>query len=117
MGLVLWIDHNTFSNGLIERVFKKNTLPFYTLPSVEDFSYLVDDLKPVLIVLDGDTFDQNPQAFLDQYEKSSHMQALPFIVLDPKRDFSFLKNKIGELQKPLDAFMLPQILSQILSSN
>ena len=117
MGLVLWIDHNTFSNGLIERVFKKKTLPFYTLSSVEDFSYLVDDLNPVLIVLDGDTFDQNSQAFLDQYEKSSHMQALPFIVLDPKCDFSFLRNKIGELQKPLDPFMLPQILSQILSSN
>ena len=117
MGLVLWIDHNTFSNGLIERVFKKISLPFYTLPSVEDFSYLVDDLKPVLIVLDADTFSQNSQAFLDQYEKSSYMQALPFIVLDPKSDFSFLKNKIGELKKPIDPFTLPQILSQILSSN
>ncbi len=117
MGLVLWIDHNTFSNGLIERVFKKISLPFYTLSSVEDFSYLVDDLKPVLIVLDADTFLQNSQAFLDQYEKSSHMQGLPFIVLDPKGDFSFLKKKIGDLKKPIDPFMLPQILSQILSSN
>lgn len=117
MGLVLWIDHNIFSTSLIERVFKKRSLPFYSINSVEDFSYLVDDLHPELIVLDGETFSKNADVFLKQYENSPKMQSLPFILLEPKSDFSFLKNKIGELKKPLEPFDLPDTLKKIVSAN
>lgn len=117
MGLILWIDHNTFATSLIERVFKKRDFPFYSINSVDDFSYLVDDLHPVLIVLDEETFSKNAEVFLKQYENSPKMQALPFILLDPKSDFSFLKNKIGELRKPLEPFELPEVLKKMLSVN
>lgn len=117
MGLVLWIDHNTFATNLIERVFKKRSLPFYTINSVDDFSYLVDDLNPALIVLDGETFSKNSEVFLKQYENSPKMQALPFILLEPKSDFSFLKHKIGELKKPLEPFELPEMLMKIVSTH
>ncbi len=115
MGLVLWIDQNKFATSLIEKVFKTKSLPFYTTNGVEDFSYLVDDLNPALIVLDGETFSQNSQAFLKQYESSKKMQALPFILLEPLSDFSFLKHKIGELKKPLKPFELPEILAKMIS--
>ena len=115
MGLVLWIDHNTFATSLIERVFKKRSLPFYTINSVEDFSYLVDDLNPAIIVLDGETFSKNQQVFLNQYEKSSKMQSLPFILLEPGNDLGFLKNKIGELKKPLEPFEMPEILMKMVT--
>ncbi len=117
MGLVLWIDHNTFATSLIEKVFKKRSLPFYTINSVEDFSYLVDDLNPSLIVLDGETFSKNREVFLEQYINSAKMQNLPFILLDPQSDFSFLKNKIGEIRKPLEPFDLPEVLRKIVSAN
>ena len=117
MGLILWIDQNTFATSLIEKVFKRKQLPFYTLPGVEDFSYLVDDLSPVLIVLDGETFIQNPEAFLKQYEASQKMQEIPFILLEPKGEMGFIKKKIGELKKPIDPFELPEILAKFFTAN
>jgi len=117
MGLIFWIDQNTFATSLIERVFKKKQLPFYTLPSVEDFSYLVDDLGPVLIVLDGETYQKNPDAFLKQYEASPKMQEIPFILLEPKGDMGFIKKKIGELKKPVEPFELPEVLAKIFTAN
>lgn len=117
MGLILWIDQNTFATSLIERVFKKKQLPFYTIESVEDFSYLVDDLNPVAIVLDGATFHKNPEGFLKQYQNSLKMQSLPFILLDFEGDSTFIQNKIGELKKPLEPFELPGVLSKILKYN
>ena len=117
MGLILWIDHNTFATSLIEKVFKKRSLPFYTINSVDDFSYLVDDLNPAVIVLDGETFAKNSPVFLKQYENSTKMQSLPFILLEPKSDFGFLKHRIGELKKPLEPFELPELLMKIVSAN
>lgn len=117
MGLVLWIDHNMFTTSLVEKVFKKRSLPFYSISSVEDFSYLVDDINPSLIVLDGETFSKNPEVFLSQYKNSLKMQSLPFILLEPKSDFNFLKNVIGELKKPLEPFELPEILEKMASAN
>jgi chemotaxis response regulator CheB len=115
MGLVLWIDHNTFATSLIERAFKKKSLPFYTLTSVDDFAYLVEDLNPALIVLDGETYDMNAAAFLKQYEGSEKMQKLPFVLLEPKSDFGFIKKKLGELKKPLEPFKLPDQLTAMIS--
>lgn len=117
MGLVLWIDQNTFATSLIERVFKKKGLAFYTLSTVNDFSYLVDDLSPALIVLDGETFSKNPEAFVQQYEASSKMQSIPFVLLEPGSDLAFIKNKLGELKKPLEAFEMPQTLEKFFSGH
>ena len=114
MGLILWIDQNTFATTLIERVYKRNNEPFYTLPSVEGFSYLVDDLNPVLIVLERDTYAKNPKAFKDQYLASEKMQATPFIILGSREEFGFIKNILGEIQKPLDPFNLPRVLKTML---
>ncbi len=117
MGLVLWIDQNTFATSLIERVFKKRSLPFYTIDSVKDFSYLVDDLHPQVIVLDGETYARDPQTFQDQYSASLKMQGIPFLLLDPKEDMGFVKNKLGELKKPLEPFELPEMIAKFLSAN
>lgn len=117
MGLVLWIDQNKFATSLIERVFKKKALPFYTIDSVKDFAYLVEDLNPAVIVLDGETFNQNPEAFKLQYASSPKMQGLPFILLEPQGDLDFVKNKIGELKRPLEPFEMPDLILKIFGTN
>lgn len=117
MGLVLWIDQNSFATTLIEKVFKKKSLPFYTLNRVDDFAYLIDDLNPALIVLDAETYLANSPVFLKQYENSPKMQSLPFIILEAKGDLSFIKNKIGELKKPIEPFELPELLAKMVSAN
>ena len=117
MGLVLWIDQNTFATSLFERVFKKKGLPFYTLTSVDDFSYLVDDLHPALIVLDYETYIKNPDALKRQYSESAKMKSIPFILIEPKEQLEFLENKIGEIKRPIEAFELPEMLNKFLSSH
>lgn len=117
MGLVLWIDQNTFSTSLVERVFKKKGLGFYSLSQVHDFSYLVDDLKPAVIVLDGSTFQKHADSFLEQFNKSATMQVTPFIFLDPQGDLSFIKTQIGMIPKPFDPFSIPALIEQFQKVN
>lgn len=117
MGLILWIDQNTFATGLLEKVFKKKELPFYTLPSAENFSYLVDDLKPVMIILDGKTAATHSEAFKQQYESSENMQNLPFVLVEAGEELGFIKNVVGQIQRPFDPFQIPDLLGKFLKLN
>lgn len=117
MGLILWIDQNTFATALLEKVFKKKELPFYTLPSAENFSYLVDDLKPVMIILDGKTAVGHLNAFKKQYESSENMQKLPFVLIEAGEELNFIQNVTGQIQRPFDPFKIPEILGNFLKLN
>ncbi|MGE3609861.1 MAG: hypothetical protein AB7I27_09780 [Bacteriovoracaceae bacterium] len=114
MGLVLWIDQNTFASNLVERVFKKKDLPFYTISQVNDFLYLVKDLNPEVLVLDASTALSSLDAFRSQYLL---MEKIPLIVLDPKDGLDFLENKIGEIKRPFDPFEIPGQISNLLKNN
>ncbi len=113
MSLVLWIDQNSFSTNLVERVFKKKGLPFYSLSKASELSYLVEDLRPSLIVLDGETARASLDEFLEEFNQSAYLQQIPFILINDFPELSSLK-KIGELRKPLDPFKVPDQIQQIL---
>jgi DNA-binding NtrC family response regulator len=117
VGLVLWIDSNTFATGLLEKVFKRQGLPFYTLESAADFSYLVEDLKPELLVLDAKTGLDHLDALKNQFEKSEMMRSLPVIFVDPLPGLDFIENKIGQISRPFDPFKIPETLQNICKSN
>lgn len=115
MGLVLWIDQNTFATSLLERVFKKKNLPFYTLDSAQDFIYLVEDISPKLIVLDVKTANTHLEAFKKQYEGSALIQNLPFVLVDG--EIPGIKNVIGTINRPFDPFSIPEKLQELFSVN
>lgn len=117
MGLVLWIDENTFATSLIEKVFKKKGLPFYSLSQVNDFSYLIDDLGPSLIVLDAKTAVGSLDTFMSQFNSSQKLQKLPFVLIDKTPELSFIKNVAGEIQRPFDPFNIPEMLLKITESH
>jgi hypothetical protein len=114
MGLILWIDGNTFASSLIEKVFKKKGLPFYTLAKVDDFAYLIDDLRPVAIVLDAQTAIKHLDVFQKQYEASESLKKTAFIIIDNQPGLDFIQNRIGEIKKPLDPFGVPTVISKML---
>jgi DNA-binding NtrC family response regulator len=114
--MILWIDKNSFATSLLEKVFKKAEKELYIVSSVDDFSYLVDDLKPQVIVLDEATFLDNEPAFLKQYETSLLMQRIPFIFVDEKQGMSFTVNKIGNIKRPFDPFSIPEQIEMILKT-
>ena len=115
MGLILWIDQNTFATSLLEKVFKKKNLQFYTISSAEDFTYLVEDISPKLIVLDIKTAQTHLEAFKKQYEASEAIQKLPFIFVDG--EIEGIKNVIGTINRPFDPFEIPEKIQQLLSAN
>lgn len=117
MGLVLWIDSNTFATGLLEKVFKRLGFPFYTLENAGDFLYLVEDLKPELLVLDSKTVLDQFDAFKAQYEKSELLQNLPKVIIDPKPELDFINKKIGQITRPFDPFKIPETLQNLYKSN
>lgn len=118
MGLILWIDQNTFATGLLEKVFKKKDLPFYTIPSAENFAYLVEDLLPVMIILDGKTAHDHLDALRLQYDQCLAMQKLPFVLVDAEEvELSFIKNIAGEIKRPFDPFEIPERLEKMLKLN
>ena len=114
MGLVLWIDANTFATELLEKIFKKKALPFYTIPNVQDFVYIVEDLRPEVIVLDTKTAIENLEAFKGQYSSIKH---LPFILVDHNNELPFIEKVRGEFKRPFDPFQVPQMINQILQPN
>jgi len=116
MGLILWIDANTFATSLLDKVFKTQGGAFYSLGSVDDFSYIVEDLKPVAIVLDYSTFKKNADRFYQQLESSELMKVTPFILLDDPEKELKLNNIIGYLKRPFDPFEIPAEIQKIIST-
>jgi hypothetical protein len=114
MGLVLWIDRNELAMGLIEKVFKGKGLQFYGLKNALDFAYLIEDLRPSLIVLESATVLSNLVEFRNQYEQTQEFLGAPIIIVGQKNELAFLNNVVAELQLPIDPFKLPDTLNQYL---
>jgi DNA-binding NtrC family response regulator len=110
--LILWVDKNTFATTLLEDIFKKRNISFYTINSVENFSYLVEDLKPSLMVLDSQTALENLEKLKLQYDSSEALRNLPVLVIDDQGHLDFIHNKRGTLGRPFDPFKIPDILLQ-----
>lgn len=108
MGLVLWIDRNTFATNLLTKVFKQKNIPFYVLGNTKDFAYLVDDLKPQYIVIDEETAALGLEDFKEQYQNSELMQKTPFIALGSFKDLDFIAQKHGTLPRTFDPFSIPE---------
>jgi hypothetical protein len=113
VGLILWIDQNELATELIARVFKGKNKPFYTLNSAADFSYLIRDLNPELIVLDGETCVKSLSALRQQYEQTQGFYEKPVVLLGPRPELDFIKNLKGTLLRPIDPFELPELLSKM----
>lgn len=111
MKLVFWIDQNTFASKLLEKVFKKQDIGFYTLDSAKDFSYLVSDLRPSLIVLDEETALSALDDLKKQFRENPEMQSLPYIIIGSTGEFPFL-NVVGTIERPFDPYKIPDLLKK-----
>jgi DNA-binding NtrC family response regulator len=110
--MIFWIDQNNFTNQLLEKVFKKAELPLYTLTSVRDFSYLVSDLRPAVIVIDFSTYELDTQAFVKQLESNPDIKKTSFIIIGDGQISGI--NIVGRLTRPFDPFEIPKKITEIL---
>lgn len=114
MGLILWIDKNSFSASLIAKVFKSRGLEFYHLSDARDFAYLVEDLKPALIVIDAQTATDDLAALERQYQENSAVQNSSYVVIGEWEKLGFIQKKVGQLPRVLEPFEVPDALNRFL---
>ncbi len=105
---VFWIDKNKFLTGMVEEFAKKFAIRLYTLNSLDDSSYLLDDLNPDVIVIDGETFEQSSAELKAMFQDK--IKDRKIITSGKLLDIK----SIGHLSKPLDvAFAFATIASFI----
>lgn len=114
MGLVLWIDQNTFATTLLEKVFKKRDLNFYTIKNATDFVYLVEDLRPSVLVLDVETALADVEKLRTQYQASVALRELPVIYVGGRVELDFIQDIRGVITRPFDPFKIPEMIKNIL---
>jgi hypothetical protein len=117
VGLVFWIDQNTFATDLLAKIFSRKNIPFYTLESAEDFAFLIEDLKPEVLVLDHATAIASLDRLKAQYGESERLYHLPVILIGGGAQLEFITNRLGEFNRSLDPFSVPEIISKMISSH
>lgn len=113
MGLVFWIDENTFATSLIGKALKSQGVDFYTINSADDFAYLISDLKPQIIVIDATTALKTLDVFTRQYLETDKFFGAKVVILGNKSEFTFIDNIKSELARPIDPFSLKDYFSKI----
>ena len=114
MGLVLWIDKNEFSTSALEKIFEKKGLEIYTINSAQDIQYLIEDLKPQVIVMDVATYLEAEDRVNMFMAASEVMQSTPWISTGT-RELHFPGAQMkGHIQKPLNVMIVAQEIQKIL---
>lgn len=113
--MIFWIDHNNFSNKLLEKVFKKAQISFYTIETVSNFAYLINDLKPQVIVLDFQTFEKDKHLFQEQIFHNPCLQSTPFIIIGNGEVPNI--SIIGRISRPFDPFDIPDKIRDFLKGH
>lgn len=112
MGLIFWIDENTFASSLIGKTFKSQGVDFYTIDGVNDFAYLISDLKPQIMVIDASTAQKGLEDLKRQYQETAQFYGAKIVVIGDKTVLSFME--IGsELLRPIDPFSLKEFFAKI----
>lgn len=117
VGLILWIDENKFVTDLLEKVFKKKNISFYSLNNAKDFLYIVSDLRPSMIVIDSETALKHKTELKLQLDQSDLLRSLPWVILGESSELSFLPNRSGEIKRPFDPFLIPELIEKIVKSH
>lgn len=101
----------------MEIVFRKKNLPFYSFKDLTNLTYLLEDLKPSIIVLDAATALAQEEELRRVYADTKKFNGVPVALMNHKEGLEFIENPIGEIPKPLEPFGLPDLLQKFLSQN
>jgi hypothetical protein len=117
MKLILWIDEKELNLKLFDKIFQNQGHKFYGLNSVLDFSYLIKDLSPSVIVIDSKTVIKNLDRFTAQFVETNEFEGVPLVVIDHVPELNFLGSRYLNLTTPLNPFELPSKIEAYLKSS
>lgn len=100
---VFFIEGEKFLRDMLELIFKDRGLSIYTIESAADCVYLIDDLKPDLIVADLNTLIPNITPFFSALDEKG--LSIPILALGHASTWDELKEFqsrfVGFEHKPL----------------
>lgn len=100
---VFLIDSNPMITDWLERQAKARSERFYSMSSLLDAPYFIQDLLPDVVVLDGKTVQKDAEEFIAAIEDHPHLRVVPVIGLgDALPEWCGALNLKGHLPKPLD---------------
>jgi hypothetical protein len=102
---------------LLDKVFKKKNLAFYSLNQARDFDYIVSDLRPSLIVIDSQTALTFKTELKFQIDHSENLKTISWIILGDSHELDFIPHQLGQIQRPFDPFHVPDLIEKIIKSN
>lgn len=67
---ILYINKTKFVCDTVEKICKTASIDCYTLEDCNDFAYLINDLRPLAVIIEDETYNLNRDAFWSQFEES-----------------------------------------------
>ena len=113
---VILIEKTKFVYKLISSLLNERAVECFCLEQLEDFSYLVDDLLPDILLVDYDTASQDWSLFWQSVNSSKHQKFFKVLYGD-KKELELFEGKSSfdtVLTKPLDITMLHAELSNLV---
>ena len=112
---VFLVDQNPLITEWLKRQAQLLGVPFYSMTSLAEAAYFIQDLKPDVLVLDGKSVALS-ESFLLDMKAYEFIQQLPVIGLgDPLPAWTSGLNLKGHLTKPLDPSCFHEEVARLLS--
>ncbi|MBF0206645.1 MAG: hypothetical protein HQK53_07125 [Oligoflexia bacterium] len=109
------IDKIKFRCSMMELVLKSQGMEVFSVNSADDSLYLIKDLRPDLLILDGETISStNDTTFLDCFRQSEEISSTPALVIGNDFDIS-LPNFKGFVHNPVSAVAIIQKVKEALN--
>ena len=69
---IVYINEIKFVCDVVENLCENNDIACFTLQEVLDFTYLINDLKPSIVIIDEKLYSKEAQKFWSEVEAADH---------------------------------------------
>jgi CheY-like chemotaxis protein len=114
---VFLIDSNSMISDWLERQAKHRGEKFYSMGTLLDAPFFIEDLAPDVLVLDGKTANYKPQEFIEAIISYPILATIPVIGFgDTLPEWCAALNLKGHLKKPVNPEHFFDQVKQLLAS-
>jgi hypothetical protein len=82
---IIFIHDSKFVCDFVESLCKSNDLGCFSINDTSDFTYLVDDLKPALVIIDKSAYLEDEDRFLSGISAASHQTKTMIVGMESEK--------------------------------
>jgi AmiR/NasT family two-component response regulator len=120
MKQIVWFEQDAFKETALKEYWKQRQVNLVVLNDTTDFSYIVKDFAPDVIIANYEIFSPSPDHFIHQLVSDEQLKVTPLILVADQNtnlDDSWGQlNFAGFLSLPLNMTQLQEDLEKILKS-